>query len=298
MSAYLAVEDDVLLSRPDTCAGRLQRAAYRLLLDHEAAGEIPTNGRFIFYELYGRGIVFKRDPDEPRRGTADRPGPMELTEALTVLRKLGLIPWNWIVDETRTLYDWRCASSVAEYLKDSLGLARVNPWEGDPPLLIVESRSLGGVLRRHMGRYLVPIAATNGQVGGFLHTDVIPLLDGDERSVIYLGDLDLQGEQIEENTRGVIEDKLGHTVGWERVAITMDQVAEHSLTPLQKADHRYRPAKTYEAWECEALGQREIIDLVTAALDQLLPEPLSTVLEREADQKAGLEEFLDGWGAS
>ena len=289
---------DDLLSRPDTCADRLQRAAYQLLLDHEASGEIPTNGRFIFYELYGHGVVFKRPPGEPRRGTSDRPGPMELTEALTVLRKLGLIPWDWIVDETRTLHYWRSASSVADYLRDSLDLARINPWEGEPPLLIVESRSLGGVLRSHMRRYLVPIAATNGQVGGFLHTDLVPLLAGAERPVIYLGDLDLQGEQIEDNTRSVIEEELGRTVEWERIAITMDQVEEHSLTALDKADHRYRPAKTYEAWECEALGQREIIDLVTAALDRLLPEPLTDVLEREEDQRAELEEMLTMGGSA
>ena len=280
------------LSRPDTCAGRLQRAAYKLLMAHDAAGEIPTNGRFIFYELEGHGVVFKRPPGASRRGTSDRPGPMELTEALTVLRKAGLIPWDWIVDETRTIHRWRSASSVAEYLHDSLGLARINPWGGAPPLLLVESRSLGGVLRHHMRRYMVPIAATNGQVGGFLHTDVIPLLADDERPVIYLGDLDLQGEQIEENTRAVIESELGYAVDWKRIAITMDQVTEHGLTALLKADHRYRPARTFDAWECEALGQREIIDLVTDALDGLLPEPLADVLAREDEQRARCAEVL------
>lgn len=282
------------LSNPDTCAGRLQRAAYQLLMDHEDAGEIPTNGRFIFYELEGMGVVFKPKKGE-RRGTADRPGPMELTEALTVLRKVGLVPWDWIVDETRTLHEWEYSSSVAEYVRDALEYARINPWDGEPPLLLVESRSLGGVLRHHMGRYLVPIAATNGQVGGFLHTDVIPLLARAERPVIYLGDLDLQGEQIEENTRRVLEGELQCDLEWERIAITMDQVREHGLEPLKKSDHRYRPAKTFDAWECEALGQREITELVTAALDRLLPTSLESVHAREGDERARLEEFLDGW---
>ncbi|MEE8551416.1 MAG: hypothetical protein V3T08_09215 [Gemmatimonadota bacterium] len=295
------VRDDLsdVLSRADTCAGRLQRAAYQLLLDHEAAGEIPTNGRFIFYELEGRGVVFKQDPDGPRRGTADRPGPMELIEATTVLRKTGLIPWEWIVDETRTLYDWRSAASVAEYLRDSLELARINPWkDAAAPLLVIEARSTAGVLRNQVGQYVVPIAATNGQVGGFLHTDVIPHLLDHDRDVIYLGDLDLQGAQIEENTRGVIEAEIGRSVAWRRIAITREQVEEHDISPMLKRDHRYRPPKPYEAWECESLGQRRIIDLVTTALDELLPEPLSNVLEREADQKAELEGFLAGMGGA
>ncbi len=274
--------------------GRLQRAAYDLLLSHEANGEIPTNGRFIFYELEGLGVVFKPKKGM-KRGTADRPGPMELTEALTVLRKVGLVPWEWIVDETRTLHEWEYASSVAEYVKDALRYASINPWDGEPPLLLVESRSLGGVLRHTVMPYLVPIAATNGQVGGFLHTDVVPLLARGERNVIYLGDLDLQGEQIEENTRWVLETELACDLEWERIAITMAQVEEHGLPPLLKSDNRYRPARTFEAWECEALGQREIIDLVTAALDRLLPTSLASVQERERDERARLEEFLDGW---
>ena len=296
MSQTVTGHLDDVLARPGTCTGRLQRAALQLLLDHEDAGEIPTNGRFIFYELEGRGVVFKQDPDGPRRGTADRPGPMELGEALTALRKLGLIPWDWIVDETRTLQEWRSASSVAEYLHESLRLARINPWtNGAAPLLIIESRSTAGVLRNQVSRYVVPIAATNGQVGGFLHTDVIPHLVGHDRDVIYLGDLDLQGAQIEKNTRDVIEAGIGRPISWQRIAITPEQVAEHDIPPMFKRDHRYRPPKPYEAWECESLGQRRIIDLVTTALDDLLPEPLSTVLEREADQRAELEEFLEGW---
>jgi hypothetical protein len=35
---------------------------------------------------------------------------------------------------------------------------------------------LGGVLRAMTGKYLCSIAATNGQVGGFLHTEVAPIL--------------------------------------------------------------------------------------------------------------------------
>ena len=57
------------------------------------------------------------------------------------------------------------------------------------------------MLRSLAAEYLAPISATNGQVGGFLRTDVAPLLVGNERPVFYLGDLDLSGDQIEQNTQ-------------------------------------------------------------------------------------------------
>lgn len=52
----------------------------------------------------------------------------------------------------------------------TVGRARIHLWNGNPaPMILTESRSLGGVLRDKLSRdYLTPIAATNGQVGGLL----------------------------------------------------------------------------------------------------------------------------------
>jgi hypothetical protein len=62
-------------------------------------------------------------------------------------------------------------------------------------------------------------------------------------------------------------------------------------------DHRFTTepggAREFEAWECEALGQGTIQRLVRDALDGLLPEPLSDVLEREAEQRVRVAELLD-----
>ena len=87
---------------------------------------------------------------------------------------------------------------MAEYLLDTIDMARINPW-GDklPPLIICESRTFGGVLARTLAvEYLCPVTATNGQVGGFLHTDVVPLLAGNARAVLYIGDWDKSGREI------------------------------------------------------------------------------------------------------
>lgn len=282
------------IARPNTTAGRLQRAAYDLLMEHDANDEIPTNGRFLFYELEGRGVVHKIEPPK-RRGTASKPGPMELTEATVVLRQLGIIPWDWIVDETRSLTEWYYADSVAEYMADRLGNAKINPWDSEPPLLLVESRSLGGVLKSMVSQYCVPIAATNGQVGGFLHTDIAPLLKKDtDRPVIYMGDLDHQGEQIEDNTRAVLEQECGERLDWTRIALTHAQVEERDIRPLVKFDKRYKPPLRMEAWECESLGQGTIVSLVREALDDLLPRTLESVREREGAERRAIEKLLRG----
>lgn len=286
--------DDVVdrLSGPTTGKGRMQRIALGALLAHRDADELPTSGRFIFYELEQRGHVRKSRRGESRRGTADDPREQELIDALGWLRRHEVVPWNWIVDESRTLFPAvRTADSVADYLTDSVDRARLNPWGTVPPLVLCESRSLAGVLRAMMGNYRVGFAATNGQAGGFLRTEIAPELDGNDRPVLYLGDLDHQGAQIEANTRDVLERETGREIPWTRVAITEDQLGElreRGLEATVKEDGRYRddsPDRVSEAWETEALGQSTIVELVREALDELLPEPLDDVLEREARER-------------
>jgi hypothetical protein len=288
-------EIDPRLSAPDSAKGRMQRIVLDVLRSHDAKDELPTSGRFVFYELEGRGLVRKSSRGESRRGSTDDPREQEVTDALTRLRDIGVVPWWWVVDETRVLYQWEHATTVADYLLGAVDRARVNPWRGAPPLLLVESRSLGGVLRAMTAEYLCSIAATNGQAGGFLHTEIVPILTDNDRAVLYLGDWDHQGHQIEANTRRVLERAAGRDIGWTRLAITAEQIAERGLIPVWKRDNRYHPALEHEAWEAEALGQSAIVRLVREALDALLPEPLPDVLEREDQQRRLIRVHLATW---
>ena len=57
------MNDDALLSAPGTKAGKLQRACLELLRQHERDGALPTNGRFLFYELEQMGVIPKKYRD-------------------------------------------------------------------------------------------------------------------------------------------------------------------------------------------------------------------------------------------
>ena len=284
------------LSKEDTKAGRLQRECLALLWEHEAAGAIPTSIRFLFYELYDRGVVPKayRRPDGSER---PRTPSQDIAEAVYRLRETGIIPWSWIIDETRNLDNWRYAGSMHRYVLDTLPIARIDVWDGEPPpLILCESRSLAGVLRSIASDYLTPIAATNGQVGGFSRTEVAPIVEEyGERRVFYLGDLDLSGSHIEDNTRQVLEE-YGE-LDWQRVAITEEQVAEHDFPVKVKQDHRFKPARSFTAVETEALGQSEIQRLLTAKLEEAVPYSLEAVLEVEEEQRVQVRELLERGGS-
>jgi hypothetical protein len=297
------------LSRANSAAGRLQRALLERLRVHQEEGALPTSTRFLFYELVQAGVVSKaatgkRRPDQP------------VSEALTHLREVGLVPWDWIEDETRSLTVWRTAPSVAEYVADTVERATLDRWGGPAPLILCESRSLAGALHNLAGRYACPITSTNGQVKGHLMTQVLPALVPGQR-VLYLGDWDWCGHQIEAATRrSLAEATFGalHPVDrasaalreegaeewfagqhpWERVALTDEQVAGLGDVVISKADKRYNPVRYFDAVETEAFGQAAIVAAVRARLDELLPEPLEDVLVREEQQRAEVAERLRG----
>jgi hypothetical protein len=294
--AIFSPEIEAALSKPDTKAGRLQRACLERMFAHRDEDALPTSARFIYYELIQSGVVLKKD--ESADGKGQRPD-QPVINALSDLRKRGVIPWEWIVDETRSLSVWRYASCVADYLADTVSMARIDAWGGQPPpMILTESRSLAGVLDGLSREYLAPISATNGQCGGHLHTEIAPwLLEArkiiDRPRVLYLGDHDFQGGQIEANTRRVLERIVG-PLDWKRLAITPDQAK--GLPVISKPDRRFKPVQYHDAVETEALGQSEIVRIVREHLDGLLPEPLEVVREREARQRQQVAAFLRRMG--
>ena len=167
-------------------------------------------------------------------------------------RDEGLVPWGDIVDETRSLHNPHRRATMAEATADLLDRAQKDPWEGTlAPLVLCESRSLSGVLSDIAQGYCVPLAATNGQTGGFLHTDVGPLVQDSVLEALYFGDLDFSGGHIEANTRRVLESYEPGLV-WTKLAIIDAQVWERGLSVMSKFDAR---TKTHhEAVETEALS--------------------------------------------
>jgi hypothetical protein len=150
-----------------------------------------------------------------------------------------------------------------------------------------------GRVRAVASEHRVRIASTNGQVGGFLHTEVAPLLQPGD-TVGYLGDYDLAGGQIEANTRRVLERKIDGELNWTRIALTAQQVKQYDLPRIAKRDKRYGDGHPHEAVETEAIGQGLLIEILQVWLEARLPESLVHVQEREARQRARLEKILGG----
>jgi hypothetical protein len=262
----------------------LRNLLIALLHKHKQEGMIPTSHRFLYYELVQSGQVSKER-------TGKRRPDQDTIEALKDIRDDGRIPWEWIVDETRSVEDYTGYPSVKEGVLAKLPYIRIDPWRDHVPLILTESRSLAGVLRGIVSEYCARIASTNGQVGGFLHTEIVPLL-GPGAGVLFLGDQDLCGGQIENNTRRVLEQEVGGKLAWERLALTETQVKDHKLPIIMKTDRRYNDGRLHQAVETEAISQRILVQILRDRLEELLPEPLERVLAREARERKQISKIF------
>jgi hypothetical protein len=278
-------EIEAKLSGPDTQNGRLQRMILARLHEHEETDGLPTSVRFIWYEL--------KDQLPERPKSHRRLWSQDISAALMDLREDKLVPWSWIEDETKRLQTWAYSPSVYSYAIEAVEDARIDCWGGArPPVIITESRSLSGVLKRIAAEYLCPIIGTGGQAGGVLHTDVIPELRRNQR-VLYFGDLNEAGSDIEANTRRVSEEETG-PLQWERLLLTPEQVRRYLLPSKETTDNRYTKegGRTSLSWEAEALGQSRIQRMLRDRLDALLPEPLERVRVLEERQRRDVARLL------
>jgi hypothetical protein len=288
----------------NTKCGRIRELLLERLREHEATPDgLPTTGRILFYEFEQRGEATKECKDKNGKDSKSRrnfgwpPGQSDITDELTAMRDEGVIEWDWIADPERSLSEWSYFKNVNECVDDALKYFSLNPWEPhEPPLILTESKSLALVLETVASRYLCPISGLRGHSNGHLRTKIAPLL-WNGRKVLYLGDHDDCGHVIEQRTREILQHETGRELNWTRIGLTEAQIRARGITPIMKTDKRYDDKTPRKCWECEALGQSAIFDLVRSALRTLLfrigkGQTLSRVHDRENRERRAAQRKL------
>jgi hypothetical protein len=264
----------------DTKIGRVRASTFDFYNKHKEAGLLPTNGRFLFYELVAAEVITKSDNKT-------------VVIALTDLREEGYIPWEDITDETREVIENYHLPTLQESVESQISYAKISLWYPEPPpLVICESRSIRSAIDDLCDEFQVPLASTNGQCAGFLRTKVKDTITPGQ-VVLYLGDKDFSGGKIEENSLRVLEEVTGEPLQWERVAVTDEQVEKFELIRIMKEDGR--TGEEHEAVECEALGQERIMTLLRNRLEELMPESRRNKVQgREESERKRLLKLLAG----
>lgn len=255
-----------------------------------AAGEIlreiqPASVRAVCYRLFTAGLI----PDMSK-GSTNR-----VSVQLTWAREQRLIPWEWIVDETRAPERVNAWENPAAYVESVRRSYRRDRWTDQPEWIEVWSEK--GTVRGTLAPVLHEFGVTFRVMHGYgsstaLHQAAKDSAQSDKLlTVFYVGDWDPSGLHMSEMDLPDRLEEYGGIVDIERLALT--QADTKSGLPsfpaeTKKGDTRYR-------WFVEQYGPTcwELDALNPAILRERLGDAIRGRLDWEAWERANVAEAAE-----
>jgi hypothetical protein len=206
----------------------------------------PATVRQTFYQAEVRDIIAHKTEEGYRK----------VQKALVYMRKDGIIPYAWIVDNTRWMRKSRSHNSVKDAIEEAALYYRKNLW-------------------RDSGVYCEVWLEKDALAGSFLWSSAQQIKEIDKPTFIYhLGDYDPDGQhagkKIEEGLR---EFCPGMEIHFERLALNPDQIMEWNLPtrPTKKSSPRAKKFPSELSAELDAINPLQLRQIVRSAIERHMP---------------------------
>ncbi|BCH10461.1 hypothetical protein MesoLj131c_47190 [Mesorhizobium sp. 131-3-5] len=253
----------------------------------------PMTVRQVFYQATVRNIVEKSEA-----------GYNKVQTDLVQMRKSGMLPYDWLADNTRWQRKPRTFDNIEQALNDTARFYRKSLWTdaGSYVEVWLEKDALAGVVQPITALYDVPLMVARGYASlSFLHSAAEYIASLDVPTFIYhCGDFDPSGvnagEKIEQTLRELAPAAEIH---FERIAVTMEQIVAWSLPsrPTKTTDSRSKGFGDISV-ELDAIEPQRLRDLIESVIQLHLPPEQFKVLqaaeESERSLLANLVERLGG----
>jgi hypothetical protein len=243
----------------------------------------PMTVRQVFYQATVRGLVAKVEASYAK-----------VQNDLTLMRRAGELPYDWLADNTRWQRKPRTFDSVEDALNETARFYRKNLWaDADCYVEIwLEKDALSGVVLPVTSIYDVPLMVARGYASlSFLHSaaEYINALDIPAH-IYHLGDYDPSGvnagEKIEETLR---EMAPAADITFERLAVTPEQIAAWDLPtrPTKASDTRAKGFGDISV-ELDAIEPNRLREIVQRATERHLPPRQFKVLKAAEESERTL----------
>jgi hypothetical protein len=221
-------------------------------------------------------------------------------------RERGDIPWEWIVDETRSVERVSTWSNPTAYARCVARSYRRDFWDQQPVRVEVwsEKGTVRGVLQPVLDKYAVGFRVMHGFSSATALHDVAED-DGRELVVLYVGDFDPSGLYMSE--RDLPERIAGYGgdhITLKRIALTQKQVTNLPSFPATDKckDTRYGwfRASNYGSLcrELDAMDPNDLRRCVEdAIMDLIEPEAWERCEVVNQAEQESLRTVLEKWGA-
>ena len=234
----------------------------------------PMTVRQVFYQATVRGLVEKAES-----------GYGKVQNDLTLMRRDGVLPYDWLADNTRWQRKPQTFDSVEQALRETAAFYRKSLWtDADSYVEIwLEKDALSGVILPITSMYDVPLMVARGyaslsflyNAADYINTLTVPTY------IYHLGDFDPSGvnagEKIEETLREMAPDA---EIYFERLAVTEEQIDAWNLPtrPTKKSDTRSKSFGDISV-ELDAIEPNRLRQIVQEAIEQHLPHEQYAVLK-------------------
>ena len=257
----------------------------------------PITGRGVGYKLFAAGLIASMARSEMQR----------VYRLLKEAREEGIIPWPWIVDETRELERISSWSDPAEFVRTVSRAYRRDFWDQQPVRVEVwsEKGTVRGVLQPVLDRYGVGFRVMHGFSGATSVYDIAQDDDGRRLIALYVGDYDPSGLYMSEHD---LPDRLAKYGGDHvivcRIALHRDQTASLPSFPAsdKKSDTRYKWFVQRHGDRCcelDAMDPNDLRACVKKAISaEIEPVAWARCLKVNKAEQELLRTVLDSWGGA
>lgn len=254
----------------------------------------PDTVRGIMYALVSVGWL--PDTDDT---SYDR-----IQRLLNALRKKGIVPYEWIVDNVRESIkpsSWSGLEDFADTVRDAY---RRDFWSGLPEYveIIVEKDTVAGRIEPVTRAYDVRLSPLRGYSSTSFAWSIAQSWTGITKpiTVYYIGDHDPSGRDIERSIVRSLKEHVEQDFSWHRLAVNPEQFKTFKILPLapKKKDSRYRRFADEFGDDCaevEAIPADALRNMVKGAILQHIPADQWRRLQAiETEEKTQWAKFIDG----
>jgi hypothetical protein len=256
----------------------------------------PINGRDVGYKLFTAGLIRSMERKEMQR----------VYRLLKEARENLWIPWDWIVDETRSLERTPTWADPEQYAQCVVRSYRRDFWGQQPVRCEVwsEKGTVRGVLQPVLDHYAIGFRVMHGFSGATTVHDAAEDYDGRQLIVLYVGDYDPSGMFMSEaDLPGRLREYDGHHITLRRIALTRAHTLALPETWFRASDKRKDPRFKWfvsnygdQCWELDALDPVELRRCVENAIRELIePDAWQRCEEINKVERESLETVIGNW---
>jgi len=225
-----------------------------------------------------------------------------IQRVLDAMRKRGIVPFRWIVDNVRATEKPSSWSGLTDFADTVATAYRRDFWASLPDYvcLIVEKDTVAGRVSPTTRAYDIPLHPLRGFSStsfAFAIADEWKQIDKPIHAY-YIGDHDPSGRDIERSIRQRLAELSGKDFQWRRLAVTPEQFDQYRIIPLEpkRRDTRYQRFAAEFGDRCaevEAVPADALRDMVEAAIKSHIPAGAWARLQAiEAEEKRQWHEVM------